>query len=57
MALHEDVLEKAREEVDRVVGPSHLPGIEYREQLPYLELCVLQETYRWACIAPLGQYF
>lgn len=46
MALHPDVLEKAQEEINRVVGKERLPDTNDREGLPYLE-CLLQEVYRF----------
>lgn len=45
MVLHPRVLEKAQEEIDRVIGPDRLPTHNDRESLPYIE-CVLQEVYR-----------
>jgi cytochrome P450 len=40
-----EVLKKAQQEIDRVVGKDRLPAFEDRPDLPYLE-CVLQETLR-----------
>lgn len=45
IVLHPRVLEKAQEEMDRVVGLDRLPTRDDRDSLPYLE-CVLQEVYR-----------
>ena len=45
MVLNPRVLEKAQEEIDRVIGPDRLPTRDDREELPYLE-CVLNEIYR-----------
>ncbi|KAH9834637.1 cytochrome P450 monooxygenase [Rhodofomes roseus] len=53
MVLNPDVYAKAQEEMDRVVGTSRIPTIEDRPALPYLE-CILKETYRFSCPAPLG---
>lgn len=53
MTLNPDVLTKAQEEIDRVIGKDRLPNFGDRPNLPYLE-CVLRETYRWNPAAPLG---
>ncbi|KAB5588223.1 Cytochrome P450 family protein [Ceratobasidium theobromae] len=53
MVLYPKVARKAREEIDRVVGPERLPGIPDRPDLPYLE-CVLLETMRWYPVTPLS---
>ncbi|GAA5975296.1 hypothetical protein JCM11641_005927 [Rhodosporidiobolus odoratus] len=44
---------KAREELDRVVGPDRLPTFEDFEDLPYVR-AVVNETLRWRPIAVLG---
>ena len=54
MVLHPDVLKKAQEEVDRVVGTDRLPTLEDRPNLPYIE-CVLKETYRYVLILDSGR--
>ncbi|EUC61288.1 cytochrome P450 family protein [Rhizoctonia solani AG-3 Rhs1AP] len=53
MLLYPKVAEKAREEIDRVVGADRLPTISDRPDLPYLE-CVLLETLRWYPVTPLS---
>lgn len=50
MVLFPHVLEAAREEIDRVVGPDRLPSWSDREALPYMR-AIVEETYRWA---PVG---
>ena len=45
MVLYPDVLKKAQEEMDRVVGKHRLPTMEDRESLPYFD-CVLKEVLR-----------
>ena len=47
MVLHPEVYQRARAEIDRVVGPERLPDFEDREHLPYLE-CVVKEVFRYA---------
>ncbi|KAG8689410.1 hypothetical protein FRC11_002719 [Ceratobasidium sp. 423] len=55
MVLYPEVQKKAQEELDSVVGDSRLPTIEDRTQLVYIER-ILQETFRWGPIGPLGRY-
>ncbi|KAL6304972.1 cytochrome P450 [Sparassis latifolia] len=45
MLSHPHVLQRAREEIDRVVGPDRMPSFEDEEQLPYLIACI-KETLR-----------
>ena len=52
MVLHPDVYQRARAEIDRVVGSERLPDFEDREHLPYLE-CVVKEVFRYS--PSLGQ--
>ncbi len=47
MLLHPEVYQKAREEIDSVVGQDRLPDFEDRDHLPYLE-CVMKEVFRYA---------
>ncbi|KAK7445157.1 hypothetical protein VKT23_009588 [Stygiomarasmius scandens] len=53
MVLHPQVLRKAQEEMDRVVGVDKLPTLEDRKNLPFFE-CVLKEVLRWNPPVPLG---
>lgn len=46
MVLHPHVLDKAHEEIDRVVGPKRLPDFDDRENLPYIE-GIFQEVLRY----------
>ncbi|KAH9917056.1 cytochrome P450 monooxygenase [Fomitopsis serialis] len=46
MTLYPEVVKKAQDEIDRVVGNARLPDFEDRSSLPYLE-CILSELYRW----------
>ncbi|KAL1678379.1 cytochrome P450 [Schizophyllum commune] len=50
---HPEVQERARAELNAVVGPDRLPGMEDRPNLPYVERMV-QETFRIYPVAPLG---
>ncbi len=53
MAAYPEVQVKAREELDRVIGPGRLPSFQDREKLPYIE-AIVKETLRWQPLAPLG---
>jgi len=47
------VLEKARNELDRVVGHDRLPSLADRPKLKYLEY-IVEETTRWRPLSPVG---
>jgi cytochrome P450 len=53
MALNPEVVRKAQNEIDTVVGLDCLPGFEHRSALPYCE-AVVREVLRWRPIVPLG---
>ncbi|KFY39520.1 hypothetical protein V494_03953 [Pseudogymnoascus sp. VKM F-4513 (FW-928)] len=53
MALHPKVMQKAHEELDRVVGPKRLPVWEDEMNLPYVR-ALIKEVHRWAPIGSLG---
>ncbi|KAG8884278.1 hypothetical protein FRB98_002518 [Tulasnella sp. 332] len=53
MLLHPEVQERARAEIDRVVGGDRLPVIADKEATPYLNAIIL-ETFRWHPIFPIG---
>jgi hypothetical protein len=53
MLNNPEVLRKAREEVDRVVGPDRLPTFDDEENLPYLIACI-KETMRRRPVAIMG---
>ena len=50
MTRNPDVLRKAQEEIDSVVGHDRLPDFNDRGSLPYLE-AILEELYRYAMIS------
>ncbi|KAI0369518.1 cytochrome P450 [Pilatotrama ljubarskyi] len=52
MALHPEAQSKAREELDRVVGPCRLPAFDDFGSLPYVDALV-KEVLRWYPIVPL----
>lgn len=45
MVRHPEILKKAQEEMDRVVGTDRLPDADDWESLPYLE-CIYKEALR-----------
>ncbi|THV00614.1 cytochrome P450, partial [Dendrothele bispora CBS 962.96] len=47
------VLEKAQQELDRIVGKSRLPSFADFKSLPYIR-AIVKETLRWRPVAPLG---
>jgi hypothetical protein len=54
MALNPAVFDKAREEIDAVVGTQRLPSISDRIHLSYVNALVL-EIFRWNVVAPNGE--
>jgi cytochrome P450 len=55
MAMNPQVLKKAQEELDRVVGTDRLPAMSDLDQLPYIN-AVIKEVLRWNPPLPLGTY-
>lgn len=53
MTMHPDVMRRAQQEIDAVVGSERFPGLQDRESLPYVE-AVLSESLRWGIIGPLA---
>jgi len=53
MVKHPEVLRKAQEEIDSVVGHSRLPMFRDRSSLPYID-AMFTETLRWGCPLPLS---
>ena len=53
MALNPEVVQKAQNEIDTVVGFGRLPGFEDRSALPYCK-AMLREVLRWRPGLPLG---
>ncbi|KAL3485851.1 cytochrome P450 [Aspergillus germanicus] len=53
MTLNPDVLHKAQEEMDRVVGADRLPTWEDERNLPYLR-AMIKETLRWRPVNKFG---
>ena len=53
LALYPDVLKKAHEELDAVVGPDRLPDFSDRHSLVYLR-AIITESLRFHSITPSG---
>jgi len=53
MVLHPNVVRKAHEELDRVVGQDRLPTFSDRPSLPYI-CAIVNEVMRWHPVGPLG---
>ncbi|KAG6810033.1 hypothetical protein H0H92_013623, partial [Tricholoma furcatifolium] len=53
MILHPKVQQRAREELDSVVGTKRLPNFDDRPRLPYIE-ALLKEVLRWHPIGRIG---
>jgi hypothetical protein len=53
MALYPEVLKKAQEEIDAVVGNQRLPQLLDRVNLPYID-AVVREVLRWNVVGPTG---
>lgn len=51
--LNPDVFEKARAELDRVVGTDRLPTFDDRPNLRYIDYLV-EEVSRWRPLSPIG---
>ena len=56
MLQHPEVQERARAELDAIVGTNRLPNFDDRPNLPYIE-AILMETLRMYPVVPLGKYF
>ncbi|CAL1703236.1 unnamed protein product [Somion occarium] len=53
MLTYPEIQTKAHAELDRVVGPSRLPTMDDRPNLPYVE-AILKEVLRWKPVTPLA---
>lgn len=52
MAQHPEIQKKAQAELDKIIGTEHLPTLEDREDLPYIE-CIMKEVLRCAILRVL----
>lgn len=55
MTVFPSVQEKARAEIDRVVGSEHPPSLDQLGDMPYL-CAVILETFRWCPLTAGGKY-
>ena len=53
MAMYPEVLKKAHEEIDRVIGPNRLPDMGDIDSLPYVS-AIVKESLRWKLVVPTG---
>jgi cytochrome P450 len=53
MLLHPEIQQRAREEIDRVVGSDRLPTLDDRDSMPYVE-GVVKEAFRWHPVIPMN---
>ena len=53
MAMFPGVQEKARKQLELVVGTDRLPALEDLDSLPYIQATYM-EALRWAPVLPLG---
>lgn len=52
MSLYPDVLKKAQEELDTIVGPHRLPDFSDRNSLVYVN-AIIKESLRWQVVLAL----
>ncbi|KAI0085089.1 cytochrome P450 [Irpex rosettiformis] len=53
MAMRPDIQQRARQELDSVVGPERLPTYDDQDHLPYVQ-AIFMECLRWMTTVPLG---
>lgn len=53
MMLYAEVQAKAHEELDRVIGRTHMPDFSDEDNLPYIR-AICTEVLRWRVVAPAG---
>jgi cytochrome P450 len=56
MVLNPDIVRKAQEELDTVIGQDRLPDFFDKSSLPYI-CAIVYEVLRWHPAAPLGLSF
>ncbi|KAI0820804.1 cytochrome P450 [Trametes gibbosa] len=49
---HPEVVQKAQQELDGVLGTDRLPSFQDRPRLPYID-CIIKEVLRWGTPAPM----
>lgn len=53
LLLFPEVIPRAQEEIDRVVGTDRLPNFEDRKNMPYVD-GIVKEAWRWNPVGPMG---
>ncbi|KAL8774150.1 MAG: hypothetical protein Q9209_001258 [Squamulea sp. 1 TL-2023] len=53
LLIFPEVVQKAHDEIDRVVGTDRLPTFEDRKNLPYID-GIVKEAWRWNPVGPMG---
>ena len=53
MALFPEVQEKARAELDAIIGQERLPEFSDQDSLPYV-CAIIKELLRWRSVVPFG---
>ncbi|KAL8928315.1 MAG: hypothetical protein Q9172_000999 [Xanthocarpia lactea] len=53
LLIFPEVVHKAQEEIDRVIGTDRLPTFEDRKKLPYID-GIVKEAWRWNPVGPMG---
>lgn len=53
MVLHPEVMRRAQEQLDAVVGRDRLPVVGDKNQLPYIS-AIVKEVLRWSPVVPLA---
>jgi cytochrome P450 len=53
LLIYPEVVKRAQEEIDRVVGSDRLPTFEDRANMPYLD-GIVREAWRWNPVGPMG---
>jgi hypothetical protein len=54
MSLYPDVLKRAQNELDSVIGRDRLPTFEDRLRLPFID-AIYKEVMRWRPVTPVGE--
>ncbi|KAL9585518.1 MAG: hypothetical protein Q9212_001471 [Teloschistes hypoglaucus] len=53
LLIFPEVVQKAHEEIDRVIGTDRLPTFSDRKNLPYID-GIVKEAWRWNPVGPMG---
>ncbi|KAL8653394.1 MAG: hypothetical protein Q9226_003871 [Calogaya cf. arnoldii] len=53
LLIFPEVVQKAHEEIDRIIGTDRLPTFSDRKNLPYID-GIVKEAWRWNPVGPMG---